>query len=480
MPAARLLPGVEIEGYRLEEKVHQGSMSAIWRVSREDTPLPLAMKVPLFREVDDPTAIVGFEVEQMILPTLSGPHVPRFIALGDWAVQPYIVMEFLAGKSLRPILDRAPLAWEEVAAIGARVAFALHDIHTQGVIHLDLKPSNIMFRETGEAVLIDFGLARHDRLPDLLAEEFRLPMGTGPYMSPEQVRYVRNEPRSDIFALGVVLYHLTTAQRPFGNPTSVRALRHRLYRDPIPPRGRTPTCPPWLQEVILRCLEVEPRNRYATAAQLAFDLQHADQVVQTSRAERLSRDGPVAVWKRRFRRLGEEPEERPPAAERLAKAPIILVAVDTTQRSVALSDALRLAARRALRTEPGARLACVTVMKTHRIAMDVTLDEEGRSIHVKRLVELKHWARPLGIPLSRITYHVLGAPDAASAIVEFATANQVDQILIGSRGSSTLRRYLGSVSSQVVAQAECTVTVVKAAEPISEVLRSEASAKQPG
>lgn len=193
MPAARLLPGVEIDGYRLEEKVHQGSMSAIWRVSREDTPLPLAMKVPLFREVDDPTAIVGFEVEQMILPTLSGPHVPRFIALGDWAVQPYIVMEFLAGKSLRPILDRAPLAWEEVAAIGARVAFALHDIHTQGVIHLDLKPSNIMFRETGEAVLIDFGLARHDRLPDLLAEEFRLPMGTGPYMSPEQVRYVRNE-----------------------------------------------------------------------------------------------------------------------------------------------------------------------------------------------------------------------------------------------------------------------------------------------
>src|SRR5262249_5462273 len=147
----------------------------------------------------------------------------------------------------------------------------------------------------------------------------------------------------------------------------------------------------------------------------------------------LTRDGPIAVWKRRLHGLGEQPEERAPSAERLAKAPIILVAVDVTQRSEALSSALRLAAKRALHTEPGARLACVTVMKTHRIAMDVTMDDEGRSIHVKRLVELKHWARPLGVPPARITYHVLSSPDAASAIVEFAAANHVDQIVIGSR-----------------------------------------------
>src|SRR5207237_7821580 len=114
----------------------------------------------------------------------------------------------------RPRLDQAPLPVPEIADIGAKVAAALHDLHRQHVVHLDVKPSNIMFRPSGEAVLIDFGLSRHDRLPDLLEEEFELPMGTAPYMSPEQVQFIRNDPRSDLFALGVMLYHLTTGERP--------------------------------------------------------------------------------------------------------------------------------------------------------------------------------------------------------------------------------------------------------------------------
>jgi nucleotide-binding universal stress UspA family protein len=465
-----------IDGFRLEERLHQGSMSAIWRVTRESDSTSLAMKIPLLAEGDEPAAIVGFEVEQMILPTLSGVHVPRFIGAGDWATQPFIVMELLPSPSLRARLDDAPLHYSEVASIGARVAAAVHAIHSQHVIHLDLKPSNILFREGGEAVLIDFGLARHDRLPDLLAEEFRLPMGTAPYISPEQVRHVRSEPRSDLFALGAVLYHLTTGQRAFGNPTTVRGLRQRLYRDPIPPRARTPTCPPWLQEVILRCLEVDPRNRYETAAQLAFQLRHPDQIALTARASRVARDSWWVAQKRRLRSLGAEPPETSPSTDSLARAPIVLVAVDLLQRSEALAEELRLAAGRVLRAQPGGRLACVTILKTRRIGMDTTSDEEGRNIHVKRLVELKHWARPLGIAPARVTYHVLEAPDPAAAIIDFARSNHADQIVIGSRGSSTLRRYLGSVSSQVVAQADCTVTVVKAAEPGASDEAADASA----
>jgi nucleotide-binding universal stress UspA family protein len=456
--------GLILDGFRLEAKIHQGSMAAIWRVSREGEAEPFAMKIPLLRDFDDPAAIVGFEVEQMILPTLSGPHVPRFVAAGDFAVQPYIVTEFIAGPSLRARLPETPLPFGEIASIGARIATALHDVHGQYVIHLDLKPSNVMFRPGGEAVLIDFGLSRHDRLPDLLAEEFRLPMGTGPYISPEQVRRVRNEPRSDLFALGVLLYYLATGERPFGNPTNLRGLEKRFYRDPIPPRARTATVPPWLQEVILRCLEVDPRDRYETAAQLAFQLQHPEQVVLTARAERMERDRFLVVLRRRFRSVGAEPNIWQSASGQLSRAPIIVVAVDLTQGSEVLAEALRLAARRAMRTESGARLACVTVLKTSRIAMEINEDEGGRNLHVRRLVELKHWARPLGLPPEKITYHVLEAPDPGAEIVEFARANNVDQIVIGSRGSSTLRRYLGSVSSQVVAQADCTVTVVKAPE----------------
>ena len=469
-------PGSVIDGFLLEEHIHEGSMATIWRVSHPDHAEPLAMKMPLTRDFDDPTAIVGFEVEAMIMPTLSGVHVPKFIAAGDLSVEPYIVMEFVGGPSLRARLADAPLPSEELAAIGAKVASALHDLHGQHVIHLDLKPSNVMFRPTGEAVLIDFGLSRHDRLPDLLAEEFRVPMGTGPYISPEQVRHRRNDPRSDLFSLGVILYFLATAQRPFGNPTSVRGLRKRLYRDPVPPRARTPTVPPWMQEIILRCLEVDPRNRYESAAQLAFQLQHPEQVKLSGRAGKISADNFFTVTRRRFRAVGEEPPEtRQSASDQISRAPIILIALDLTQGSVALADALRLAAKRVLHTESGARLACVTVMKQSRIGMDINVDEEGRNLHVRRLVELKDWARPLGVPADRITYHVLEAHAAGDAIIEFARSNHVDQIVIGSRGSSTLRRYLGSVSSQVVAESDCTVIVVKAPESAAARAAAEAA-----
>jgi serine/threonine protein kinase len=170
------------------------------------------------------------------------------------------------------------LPFDEVIEVGARTASALHDLHRQGLVHLDVKPSNIMFRADGTAVLVDFGLSRHDKLPDLLEEEFELPMGTSPYMSPEQVQHVRKDPRSDLFALGVMLYHFTTGQRPFGQPESVRGLRKRLYQDAVPPRQLRADCPPWLQEVILQCLEVRPEARFQSGAQLALALQHPTQV----------------------------------------------------------------------------------------------------------------------------------------------------------------------------------------------------------
>jgi eukaryotic-like serine/threonine-protein kinase len=100
-----------------------------------------------------------------------------------------------------------------VAEIGVKVATALDDLHRQHVVHLDIKPSNIIFRASGETVLLDYGLSHHDQLPDLVQEEFRLPFGTAPYMSPEQLRGVRNDPRSDIFALGVLLYFFSTGVR---------------------------------------------------------------------------------------------------------------------------------------------------------------------------------------------------------------------------------------------------------------------------
>ena len=484
-----LAPGMVIDGFRLDQKLHLGGMAHLWQVTevnhQGDSRLPLIMKVPRIKGGEDPATIVGFEVEQMIMPMLAGRHCPKFIAKGDFTRQPYIVMERIEGQSLRAKLEQLPLALDEVIEVGSRVATALHDLHRQHLVHLDVKPSNVMFRPDGTAVLVDFGLSRHDHLPDLLDEEFTLPMGTGPYMSPEQVQGVRNDPRSDLFALGVMLYYFATGERPFGQPDNVRGLRRRLYIDPVPLRSLRPDCPPWLQEVILKCLEVKPERRYQTAAQLALDLQQPAGVALTRRAERLQKSGTLRTFKRWFFSLGAEPaREKAQVVERLERSPIIMAAIDIDNASAPLLQQLQETVRRIVHAEPGSRLACVSVMRVARIVMDDLVDADGRSRHVKQLVALKHWARPVSKALTldegRLTFHVLEAPDAAPALIEFAQRNQVDQIVMGARGTSSLRRLLGSVSSQVVAQSTCTVTVVRAPAPAPEPARGAAPAPPPG
>ena len=216
------------------------------------------MKVPLLDFEGDISVLVGFEVEQMIMAEVNGLHVPRWIANGEFAVQPYIVMEYIAGPTLLKMWADRVAPVDEIAQIGIEVAAALADLHQQHVLHLDLKPANIMFRPTGEAVLIDFGLSRHEQLPDLLEEQFHRPTGTPDYMAPEQLFRVRSDKRSDIYAFGAVLYQLATGHLPFGRPTRMRKVRRRVWRDPVPPRALRPEIPPVLQEIILRCLEPLP------------------------------------------------------------------------------------------------------------------------------------------------------------------------------------------------------------------------------
>ena len=454
-------PGVILDGFRLEEIIHQGGMAMLWRVTRESDSAPMLMKVPRIGEGTDPAAIVSFEMEQMIMPRLSGVHVPKFVAAGDFAAQPYLVMEALAGKSLYARLPDLPLPYDDVAAIGFKIADALDDLHRQHVVHLDIKPSNIMFRPTGEAVLLDYGLSHHDELPDLMQEEFRLPFGTAPYMSPEQLRGVRNDPRSDVFALGVLLYFFTTGERPFGESETLRGMRRRLWRDPHPPRKLKADYPPWLQEIVLRCLEIEPAWRYPTAAQLAFDLSHPADVKLTARSERLKRDPFSTVLRRRFNKELTSPRPRAALSDQLATAPIIAVAIDFDGTDE-LNDEHRLTTERMLAALPSARLACVNVLKQARLSVDMTLDAEGHNKHIDRMVRLKDWAEPLKLADNRLTVHVIEAIDPASAILEFASVSRVDHILIGARHNTLMRKLLGGVSAKVAAEASCTVTVVRA------------------
>jgi eukaryotic-like serine/threonine-protein kinase len=461
MAKPSMQPGAMIDGFTVGDCVHRGGMATLWSVTHPGINVPLLMKVPRVSEGEDPAAIVSFEMEQMILPRLSGPHVPACFGTGDFARQAYVVIERIPGQTLYKRIDELPLAYEEARVLGGKIASALAALHRQNVIHHDIKPSSVMFRDSGEAVLIDFGLSHHNHLPDLLQEEFRLPYGTAPYMAPERLLGVRDDPRSDLFSLGVLLYFFTTGERPFGESETLRGMRRRLWRDPYPPRQLRDDYPPWLQEIVLRCLEIEPAWRHPTASQLAFELGHPDQIKLTARSERLARDPLSTVWRRRFNRGTMQPKQKSDAADQLASSPILAVAIDVTEASGPLNEALRVTTERILATLPFARLACLNVLKLGLVTIDRTLDEKGNNKHVDRLVALRHWASSLNLDESRLTVHVLEAIDPASAILEFTEANQVDHIVIGARQDSMLRTLLGSVSSKVASEARCTVTVVR-------------------
>lgn len=458
---SRLQPGDSLGGFVLEEQLHRGGMGGVWLARRDDLPEPVILKTPFLNDGEDASTVMGFEAERMILPRLAGPHAPRFVAAGDVGAAPFLAMERIPGESLEQHVTRGRLDIAEIVAIGRKIASGLQDLHDQHVLHLDVKPANIMLRPDGSIVFLDFGLSRHDALPDLIGEETELPVGTGAYIAPEQILGHRGDPRSDIFALGVILYELVTGEPPFGSPQSPAGMRKRLWRDPVPPRALNKDCPPWLQDIILRCLEVHPDARFSSAAQLAFALDHPDQTPLTARAERTQRDGLLTVLRRwlRSRRMSLITRRR--VGEVLAQAPIIVAAVDLSASQRALAEALSRQCRLALDVMPEARLACICVLKTNLLSPDESTDAEGRNLYVQRLVELKDWARPLQRAQDQISFHVLEAVDPADALLDYVRHNHVDHIILGARSHSSLRRHLGSVSAKIAAEAPCSVTVVR-------------------
>lgn len=440
--------GSEIDGFVLGARVHGGAQSVLYRVTQPGQTLPLIMKLPLVAPGAPGESIVGFETEATILPTLRGAHVPTFVAAGELTRTPYLVSEWIAGEPLEPLIERGPVPPEQAVRIAAAIADALHSVHQQDVVHHDLKPANVILRPDGSAVLIDFGFAHHARYPDLLAEARHFAVGSAPYVSPEQLLGTRGDPRSDLFALGVVLYELVTSELPFGEPMT--DVRNRFWLDPTPPAVLAPAVPPWLQEIILRCLELRPAQRYQTAAHLAFDLRNPAQVPLTERASKKTRAGFTSHLRRFFRARAEVgPLLRSPAAL-LSRTPIVLCAVDTGNVDDPRHPAIHTAISQLLTQRAEFRLICLTVIPPAEPPLE-------------HLVRLRHWVAPLRLPVQRLSVHAVPSDDPAEAIIDFAAHNHADLIVLGAP-SEGRRSWSQSIASTVTAKARCSVHVVRLAK----------------
>ena len=463
MDRPALQTGDTVDGFVVDGVLHAGAMARLYLVhyaqGARDPGFPMAMKVPRMGIGDGLETIVGFETEHRLLPLLTGPHVPRFVAAGDLATDPYLVMEKLSGRTYQDLLDEAPrLALDRVVELGIALAWACHSLHRQDVVHQDLKPANVMWRDGGVAVLLDFGLSHHAHLPDLLAEQTHAPIGTHAYMAPEQVLGIRGDSRSDLFAVGVMLYEMLTGELPFGDPQTAGGLRQRLWMDPVPPRRLRPETPEWLQEVVLRLLEPQAEHRYPSAKHLAFDLENPGQVSVTARGHRL-RGTP---WHRHLRRwlraagLQYRPSTMP--SRQIDEVPIVLVAVPHRDVGDATLYSLRRASTRALGALPGARLACITV------SAGAADDSDTQ----RRLLEqLRRWAEPLDLNQHQVSFHVIESDDVAGAIVRYAKRNAASIIVMGAATHGLkLQPIVPTIPVKVAMQAPCTGMLVKADLPV--------------
>jgi len=466
--ATSLKPGDRIEGFTIESCSHVGGNGYVYRVKPPagiDPPFPLMMKVPGIGRGEPPLGVVSFEIEQTILPRLTGPFVPQVVAVGGFDVHPFIVMEEILGEGLAQIAERTPLPIDQVAAIGAAIADAVHGIHQQEVIHFDLKPENVIVRANGEAVLLDFGFARHAHYPDLLAEQITFAAGSAAYVSPEQLQKNRNDSRSDLFSLGVLLYQLATGELPFGEPETYAGMRDRLWRAPQPPRSIRADIPPWLQEVILHCLERYPGRRYQTAAHIAFDLRHPDQVPLTKRAQLRTRASVGQQLWRWWRSHRHATDVSPPQVKRADLSSVILVAVDTEHPEDRRHAALQEATRAIVSLNADFRLMFVSVIEAAPLGEGERLEDTASGKHVEHRRRLRQWVEPLRLAPARTSLHVIMSDDPAATLLELAHANHVDLIVLGAPGPSQRAfAWWRSAASTITANAACSVYVVRAAD----------------
>lgn len=278
-----LHPGDQLDHYRIDSLIARSGMATIFRGTDLRNGRQVAIKVPHPEVESDPALFDRFRREEEIGRTLDHPGVMK-VFVDENRSQVYMVMEWVEGRLLRKILDEEhKLPPDRVVRLMLRVLDALGYIHSRGVAHRDLKPENIMVDENDAIKLIDFGIAASSSSRRLTFAKLSQTMGTPDYISPEQVKGKRGDARSDLYALGVMLYEMLTGQVPFSGDNAFVIMNDRLLNNPVPPREVDPAITPQLQEIIYRALERDPKNRYSNAHDFAWDLEHQDQVGVTER-----------------------------------------------------------------------------------------------------------------------------------------------------------------------------------------------------
>ncbi len=269
--------GDPFDQYQILAYLAKGGMSDIYRaydlVHRRD----VVIKVPDTAMLGDPAQFERFQRELEVLNTLDHPAILKGLGSGRYNRMPYLVTAYLEGQSLRDLIaQQAPLPPEQAVELARKIAAGMAYVHAQGIIHRDLKPENIIVSPEGQPVIMDFGLALTPHAHRVTYSNLTATMGTPDYMAPEQIEGKRGDARTDIYALGTILFELLAGRVPFtgDSPLAVMA-QHMNQAAPRLDRLR-PGVSPQLAAVAARCLQPDPARRYASMDELIEALDHPE------------------------------------------------------------------------------------------------------------------------------------------------------------------------------------------------------------
>jgi len=270
--------GDMLDHYRLDAEVARSGMATLFRATDLHDGREVAVKVPHPEMEADPVLLERFRREEEIGQELEHPGIVKTFD-GEERSRRYMVIEWVDGRLLRSIMNQQhPLPVNRAVKLTLAVCDALDTMHKHGVVHRDLKPENIMVDDEDSIKIIDFGIAMKEDARRITHASMSPALGTPDYISPEQVKGQRGDQRSDVYALGAMLYEMLTGQPPFSGPNPLAVMNERVLSDPRPARELNSEISPEVEEVLFRALERDPRHRYSTAHEMAWELEHPELV----------------------------------------------------------------------------------------------------------------------------------------------------------------------------------------------------------
>lgn len=274
-----LTTGDRLDHYRIDEKMADTATSSIYKGTDLETGQTVALKVPQAEAEADVLFYDRFHREAAIGRELDHPGVVKVVVERDRPSSVYFAMEWVEGTSLRRLLQReGKLTADQTKRIAVALCDVLEYLHKNGVVHRDLKPENVVICADQTVKLIDFGIASKAGARRLTFGKLSQVMGTADYISPEQVKGQRGDARSDLYALGVMIVEMLSGQMPFRGSNPLAVMNDRLLNDPLPIEMLNPDVDLYWKPILQKLLQRDPRKRYHSARDLAFDLENPGQV----------------------------------------------------------------------------------------------------------------------------------------------------------------------------------------------------------